>query len=781
MSGDSVVISSVAYPDPRKLALVADMQYHEPYTSAALNRKLRGILREGFYTGFIPRPGGGLNLLVTSVDSEQKTGSASINIGDDYQITVRQQKDVILKLSAGTKFAIILKAVYTLGSDTYQVNSKSSIKATEIYAKTFTDSYELGDGELLICTVNIPAGAKEITIDMIDSTAKKVAAIGIELSNDFNSDEEKKAATPKAVKDGIVDHEQKLDPHSQYAMKESPVLTGTPEAPTASAGTNTNQIANTAFVQTIILGLIGGSPETLSTLKKIADAINNDPNFSTTISNELALKAPLDSPLLTGAPSAPTAPEDTNNTQIATTAFVRRAISALVGSAPETLDTINEIATALGNDPNFATTMLNALGGKQPLDNTLTNLSGKDVAGLLSYLGLGETINQASGALQKDQNGGDIPDKDLFVRQIGAARAFDGAVTIGGDANPWTTAEFIVWLESQGAFNHPYWICRGSWAYALNKIITDTGCGNICLAGAVIEVMGVRGAMTIRVTTPTATSGGGVASAQFTYINNGDGYSPGWRRDFNTINKPSAGDVGALPVTGGRLNGPLGIGTDNGLGGNSIVLGDNDTGFKQDGDGILGIYANNARVGYIDNSGLHMSVDIFTNGGIRAGDGKRLSLTSNNNSTMTATFNLWGDVNRPTVIELDDDQGWHLYSQRNPDGSIVFTVNGDINANTLRAGGAIYANNGDVSGTVWGGGNAAWLSGYLYSNMVKAVRLGPVALSGGLWRDFQLGGGQVVTGFHTDGSWEMEGNDDKVYYRPIQYLVGDTWVTAPSV
>ncbi|MBH0432114.1 tail fiber protein, partial [Salmonella enterica] len=404
------------------------MQYHEPYTSAALNRKLRGILREGFYTGFIPRPGGGLNLLVTSVDSEQKTGSASINIGDDYQITVRQQKDVILKLSAGTKFAIILKAVYTLGSDTYQVNSKSSIKATEIYAKTFTDSYELGDGELLICTVDIPAGAKEITIDMIDSTAKKVAAIGIELSNDFNSDEEKKAATPKAVKDGIADHEQKADPHSQYAMKESPVLTGIPEAPTAPAGSNTNQIANTAFVQAVILGVIGGSPETLSTLKKIADAINNDPNFSTTISNELALKAPLDSPSLTGAPSAPTAPEDTNNTQIATTAFVRRAISALVGSAPETLDTINEIATALGNDPNFATTMLNALGGKQPLDNTLTNLSGKDVAGLLAYLGLGETINLSTGAMQKDQNGSDIPEKPLFVQNIGALPANGTAV-----------------------------------------------------------------------------------------------------------------------------------------------------------------------------------------------------------------------------------------------------------------------------------------------------------------------------------------------------------------
>ncbi|ENP7321568.1 hypothetical protein ACEC12_001096, partial [Salmonella enterica] len=269
-------------------------------------------------------------------------------------------------------------------------------------------------------------------------------------------------------------------------------------------------------------------------------------------------------------------------------------------------------------------------------------------------------------ALAKSQNGGDIPDKKQFARNIGAAVAFSGGIAIGGDANPWTTAEFIVWLESQGVFNHRYWMCRGSWNYADNKTITDTGCGNICLAGAVIEVMGFRGAMTIRVTTPTTTSGGGVASAQFTYINNGGDYSPGWRRDFNTVNKPTAGDVGALPITGGRLNGPLGIGTDNALGGNSIVLGDNDTGFKQDGDGVLGIYANNARVGYIDNSGLHMSVDVLTNGGIRAGDGKRLSLTSNNNSTMTATFNLWGDVNRPTVIELDDDQGWHLYSQRNP-------------------------------------------------------------------------------------------------------------------
>ncbi|EHX6931249.1 phage tail protein, partial [Salmonella enterica subsp. enterica serovar Newport] len=140
----------------------------------------------------------------------------------------------------------------------------------------------------------------------------------------------------------------------------------------------------------------------------------------------------------------------------------------------------------------------------------------------------------------------------------------------------------------------------------------------------------------------------------------------------------SAGDVGALPIAGGRLNGPLGIGTDNALGGNSIVFGDNDTGIKWISDGVLGIYANNAQVGYIDNSGLHMSVDVLTNGILRAGNGKTLTLSSANNSALNALFNLWGDGNRPTVIELDDDQGWHLYSQRNTDGSIQFVVNGQV-------------------------------------------------------------------------------------------------------
>ncbi|HDQ0714539.1 TPA: phage tail protein [Escherichia coli] len=190
--------------------------------------------------------------------------------------------------------------------------------------------------------------------------------------------------------DQMAKHLAAPDPHSQYAPKASPTFTGTPKAPTPAAGDNTTQVATTAFVQAALTALINGAPATLDTLKEIAAAINNDPNFSTTINNALALKAPLSSPALTGTPTAPTAAQSVNNTQIATTAFVKSAIAGMVGSAPAALDTLNELAAALGNDPNFATTMLNALAGKQPLDNTLTNLSGKDVAGLLAYLGLGE-------------------------------------------------------------------------------------------------------------------------------------------------------------------------------------------------------------------------------------------------------------------------------------------------------------------------------------------------------------------------------------------------------
>ncbi|EQB7109577.1 tail fiber protein [Escherichia coli] len=919
---DVTVVTSVTYPSPESLALVADVQYHEPYLSAALNRKFRGIVDPGFYAGFLPKPGGGMNLLITSVDGDKTAGAASVDIGEFYQVTIQQRKDISLALSAGKKYAIVLKGRYLLGEDTYQVNTASHIHAAEFVSRTYTDSYQLGDGELLVCTVNIPAGVSAITQEMIDTSKRINRTIGIDISDSVtstrsdvaasslavkkaydlakskytaqdasttqkglvqlssatNSDSETMAATPKAVK-----YVKELA--DTKAPIESPSLTGTPTAPTAAQGTNSTQIANTAFVKAAITALINGAPGTLDTLKEIAAAINNDPNFSTTINNALALKAPLASPALTGIPTAPTAAQGTNNTQIATTAYVRAAISALVGSSPEALDTLNELAAALGNDPNFATTMTNALAGKQPLDATLTALAalatganklpyftGKDTVAqtdltsvgrdilaktstlaVIQYLGLrelgtsGEKIPLLSTAntwsARQTFNGGitgaltgnaDTATKLKTARTIGGV-AFDGSAninlpgvnttgnqnttgnaatatklatarningvkfdgsgdinintlvsrgrvtalsgstqgtagiqmyeaynnsypttygnvlhmkgasaagegelligwsgtsgahapvfirsrrdntdaawsewaqvytskdsipgvnttgnqnttgnaasatklqtartiggvsfngtanidlpgvnktgnqsttgnaatatklqtarTIGGvsfdgsaninlpgvniagnqnttgnaatatklltartingvsfdgsanislspanigcPASPtgWlvtgdngasiTTEQLVTLLRDNGAFNAKAWIARCAWAYANSASIPDseTGCGIIPLAGAVIEVFNNGSSSnnyTIRITTATTTGvSGALTNAEFVYVFNGTSYSPGWRRAYNTKNKPTAADVGALPLSGGALTGGL--------------------------------------------------------------------------------------------------------------------------------------------------------------------------------------------------------------------------------
>ncbi|EFO0543700.1 phage tail protein [Escherichia coli] len=164
--------------------------------------------------------------------------------------------------------------------------------------------------------------------------------------------------------------------------------------------------------------------ETLAATSKAVKAVMDETNK----------KAPLNSPALTGTPTTPTARQGTNNTQIASTAFVMAAIAALVDSSPDALNTLNELAAALGNDPNFATTMTNALAGKQPKDATLTALAGlataadkfpyftgndvaslatltkvgrdilakSTVAAVIEYLGLQETVNRAGNAVQKN-------------------------------------------------------------------------------------------------------------------------------------------------------------------------------------------------------------------------------------------------------------------------------------------------------------------------------------------------------------------------------------------
>ncbi|HGT5976352.1 TPA: tail fiber protein, partial [Escherichia coli] len=344
--------------------LLADVQYFELYSSSALNRKLKNIVLPGFYCGFEPVPGTGLSVRITSENSEGK-GAASVDV-NNVQISVQQIEDVTVSVKAGATNIIVLEANFEHGVKTTQVDSASSVSAARIYART---DNTIGQNQIELCRVIVPSGATAVTKEMIVLKYRVNRAVGVEFSNEISSTEERKAATPLAVKTlhDLVDTKAPLD---------SPHLSGTPTSPTPEPGTNNTQIANAAFVYAAINALINGAPGTMDTLKEIAAAINNDPNYSTTINNALALKAPLASPALTGIPTAPTAAQGTNNTQIATTAYVRATISALVGSSPEALDTLNELAAALGNDPNFSTTMTNALAGKQPLDATLTALAG---------------------------------------------------------------------------------------------------------------------------------------------------------------------------------------------------------------------------------------------------------------------------------------------------------------------------------------------------------------------------------------------------------------------
>ncbi|MHA0371553.1 tail fiber protein [Escherichia coli] len=811
--------------------LLADVQYFELYSSSALNRKLKNIVLPGFYCGFEPVPGTGLSVRITSENSEGK-GAASVDV-NNVQISVQQIEDVTVSVKAGATNIIVLEANFEHGVKTTQVESASSVSAARIYART---DNTIGQNQIELCRVIVPNGATAVTKEMIVLKYRVNRAVGVEFSNEISSTEERKAATPLAVKTlhDLVDTKAPLD---------SPHLSGTPTSPTPEPGTNNTQIANAAFVKAAITALINGAPGTLDTLKEIAAAINNDPNFSTTINNVLALKAPLASPALTGIPTAPTAAQGTNNTQIATTAYVRAAISALVGSSPEALDTLNELAAALGNDPNFATTMTNALAGKQPLDATLTALAGlatganklpyftgtdtvsqtdltsvgrdilakTSVLAVIQYLGLRElgtsgekipllstantwsarqtfnggitgaltgnadtatklktartiggvsfdgsanidlpgvnktgnqnttgnaatatklqtactingvsfdgsknieltaedlnleqTVELAAGALQKNQNGADIPNKDKFTQTIGACRSFHGSISTG--AGNWTTAQFIEWLESQWAFNHPYWMCKCSWSYGNNKIITDTGCGLIHLAGCVIEVMGNKGAMTIRVTTPSTSTGGGTTNAQFTYINHGDAYAPGWRRDYNTKNQQPAF---ALGQTGSRV-------------------------------------ANDKAVGWNWNSGVY---DADISGA----------------STLILHFNMNAGSCPAVQFRVNYKNGGIFY--RSARDGYGFEANWSEFYTTTRKPSA-----GDVG---------AYTQAECNSRFITGIRLGGLSSvqtwNGPGWSDRS---GYVVTG-------SVNGNRDELIdttqARPIQYCINGTWYNAGSI
>ncbi|EOC6673551.1 phage tail protein [Escherichia coli] len=317
-------------------------------------------------------------------------------------------------------------------------------------------------------------------------------------------------------------------------------------------------------------------------------------------------------------------------------------------------------------------------------------------------------MDNANARLAKDRNGADIPNKPLFIQNLGLQETVNkagNAVQKTGDI-----------LSGGLTFENDSilaWIRNTDWAKIGFKNDAD---------------------------------GDTDSYMWFETGDNGNEYFK-WRSRQSTTTK----DLMTLKwdalniLVNAVINGSLGVGTTNALGGSSIVLGDNDTGFKQNGDGILDVYANSHRVFRFQN-GVAIA---FKN--IQAGDSKKFSLSSSNTSTKNATFNLWGASTRPVVAELGDEAGWHFYSQRNTDNSVIFSVNGQIQPSN------------------WGNFD---------SRYVKDVRLGTRVVQlmarGGRYEK----AGHAITGLRIIG--EVDG-DDEAIFRPIQKYINGTWYNVAQV
>ena len=317
-------------------------------------------------------------------------------------------------------------------------------------------------------------------------TCRMVIIVSSVASVELTIDTTTVMATQDYVDDKIAEHEQsRRHPDASLTAKgftqlssatnsTSETLAATPKAVKAAYdlanGKYTAQDATTARK-----GLVQLSSATNS----MSETLAATPKAVKTVMDETNKKAPLNSPALTGTPTTPTARQGTNNTQIANTAFVMAAIAALVDSSPDALNTLNELAAALGNDPNFATTMTNALAGKQPKDATLTALAGlataadrfpyftgndvaslatltkvgrdilakSTVAAVIEYLGLQETVNRARNAVQKNGDtlsGGLTFENDSILAWI---RNTDWA-KIGFKNNADSDTDSYMWFET---------------------------------------------------------------------------------------------------------------------------------------------------------------------------------------------------------------------------------------------------------------------------------------------------------------------------------------------
>ncbi|WP_349813673.1 tail fiber protein [Escherichia coli] len=407
----------------------------------------------------------------------------------------------------------------------------------------------------------------------------------VQLSSATNSDSETLAATPKAVKAAYDLAAGKAPSNHTHSWEQ---ITNVPVASLTVRGI------------TQLSSATNSTSETLAATSKAVKVVMDETNK----------KAPLNSPALTGTPTTPTAPKGTNNTQIASTAYVMAAIAALVDSSPDALNTLNELAAALGNDPNFATTMTNALAGKQPKDATLTALAGlataadrfpyftgNDVASLATLTKVGRDILAKStvaavieylGLRELGTSGEKIP--LLSTANTWTNRqTFSGGLSgeLSGNAATATklkTARKIAGVGFDGSSDISI-SAKNVNAFALrqtgNTVNGDTSVGWNWDSGAYNALIGGASALILHFNI----NAGSCPAVQFrvNYKNGGisyrsarDGYGfeLGWSDFYTTTRKPSAGDVGAYTqaecnsrfITGIRLGGLSSVQTWNGPG-----------------------------------------------------------------------------------------------------------------------------------------------------------------------------------------------------------------------
>ncbi|MCQ5506015.1 prophage tail fiber N-terminal domain-containing protein [Escherichia coli] len=219
----------------------------------------------------------------------------------------------------------------------------------------------------------------ETLADNVQQNAEDVAEDKKQVALLASSATQDAARAEQAVKDADKIVQKAVD-----KLDEAATLTGEAKASAESAAkSEQNAKQHRDEAQRIVDELKGTNASTTQKgLVQLCSDTDNDseelaatPKAVKTVMDETKTKAPLDSPAFTGTPTTPTPPDDAVGLETANAAFVRKLLAALVDSSPEALDTLNELAAALGNDPNFSTTVINALAGKQPLNDVLTAIS----------------------------------------------------------------------------------------------------------------------------------------------------------------------------------------------------------------------------------------------------------------------------------------------------------------------------------------------------------------------------------------------------------------------